>query len=91
MKLTKSYLKKLILEGLSEAGEPGEAGEAGIAAPDLKTDVQKVLMYIEKIDQKVEYEQLLNMILKHAANVPMASGVLKKILKELPKFIQTIR
>ena len=47
MKLTKSYLKQLILEELREV-EQQQTQQEPEAAPDQKTDVQRVLQYIAK-------------------------------------------
>jgi hypothetical protein len=91
MKLTKSYLKQLILEELREV-EQQQTQQEPEAAPDQKTDVQRVLQYIAKIDNKVEYKQLLNGILKHAQQVNGAKLVVMDAYREtIPALVKTLK
>lgn len=74
--------------------QPGE--EVAPAGPDAgaldtagggkeKSDVAKALQYIQKINNRGEYAQMLMSIVKHGANIPGARAVLVKLYKQLPK------
>ena len=89
MKLTKSELKNLILEELQEIEQQQQEEEA---PADQKTDVQRVLQYIAKIDNKVEYNQLLNGILKHAQQITGAKLiVMNAYRKTIPALVKTLK
>jgi hypothetical protein len=74
--------------------QPGEEAEAP-AGPDAgaldsagggkeKSDVAKALQYIQKINNRGEYAQMLTSIVQHGANIPGAKAVLVKLYKQLP-------
>ena len=91
MKLTKSYLKQLILEELREI-EQQQTQQEPEAAPDQKTDVQRVLQYIAKIDNKAEYSQLLDGILKHAQQVSGTKvAVMNAYRQTIPALVKTLK
>lgn len=93
MKITKSQLKLIIKEAITggeHEEQPGE--EAGPSAADLETsaggkeqtDVSRVLSYINKIDNRKEFAQLLMSLVQHGQNVPGAKMVLTKLYRQLP-------
>jgi len=87
MKLTKSHIKKAIMEELGQ-----EQPEAA-AAPEEKvqSDVSAVLKYIDKINNAKEFQQILAKVVEHAPNVPQGKLVLTKLLNSLRKTIQRMK
>ena len=66
MKITKETLKQIIIEELDSQTQP------------INQDVTRVLQYIDKIDNKKEYHQLLQKILLH--EIDGKEQVLSKLL-----------
>ena len=96
MKLTRTHLKQLILEEMKlmkeNEQEQEQEQEQGQEQGDQKADVQRVLQYIAKIDNKIEYGQLLNNILKHAQQVQGAKiAVVTAYRKIIPALIKTLK
>ena len=96
-KITKGGLKKMIKEIREnmhgEEEQPGE--EAAPAGPDAsaldtsgggkeKSDVKTALQYIQKVNNRGEYAQMLMAIVKHGANIPGSKAILTKLYKQLP-------
>ena len=70
MRITKEKLKQIIKEEMDALDEPTQDSAEG--------DVEKVLLYIDKIDNKREYHQLLQKILLH--DVDQKEAVMVKLL-----------
>jgi len=81
---------------------PMEEQEEEEAAPDAgaldsagggkeKSDVAKVLAYIQKIDNRGELAQVLMGVVQHAGNVSGSKGVLLKLYKQLPGMIKQMQ
>jgi hypothetical protein len=60
-----------------------EAGEKG------ESDVEKMLVLLPKINNKVEFEQLVAAVVNHAENIMGSKTPLKKLYKSLPKIVKT--
>ena len=85
VKLTKSCIKKAIMEELGQ--------EQSEAAPEekIQSDVVTVLKYIDKINNAKEFQQILAKVVEHAPNVPQGKLVLTKLLNSLRKTIQRMK
>ena len=89
-----NQLRMVIKEVMGGEEQPGEEAEApagpGADALDSagggkeKSDVAKALQYIQKINNRGEYAQMLMSIVQHGANIPGAKAVLVKLYKQLP-------
>jgi hypothetical protein len=95
MKITKSQLKQIIKEvvGGENEEQPGEdVVPAGPGAGDLdssgqgkeKSDVKTALQYIQKVNNRGEYAQMLMAIVQHGQSIPGAKSVLIKLYRQLP-------
>jgi hypothetical protein len=82
MKFTKSLIKQIILEELEAEQEGPEK---------ITSDVEKLLKVIPKINNNVEYEQLLTAIIKHASQIPRGKALLMQLYKQLPAAIKGIK
>ena len=105
MKINKTGLKKLIkevtenMQGEEEEAVPGAEAAPGGDAGALdsagggkeKSDVAKVLAYIQKIDNRGELAQVLMGVVQHAGNVSGSKGVLLKLYKQLPGMIKQMQ
>jgi hypothetical protein len=74
MKITKEKLIEIIEQEIANT----EADSSNPPEEKIKTDVSKVLLYIDKIDNYREYGQLLQKILQH--NVEGKEMIMKKLL-----------
>ena len=98
MKITKSQLKQIIKEvvGGENEEQPGEEAGPSAAALDSsaggkeQTDVSRVLSYINKIDNRKEFAQLLMSLVQHGQNVPGAKMVLTKLYRQLPAMAKSM-
>jgi hypothetical protein len=99
MKISKLQLKKLIKEVTEQMGAPPE--EEVSAGPDAgaldsagggveKSDVKTALQYIQKVDNRGEYAQMLTSIVQHGANIPGAKVVLTKLYRQMPNMIKSM-
>ena len=88
MKITKELIEEMVREALSEAAEP--APEPAPAADMASDDVTRILTNqdMERINTKPEYIKALNMIVKHAANIPQGKVILTNLYRELPAIIK---
>ena len=89
MKFTKEKLLAIILEQLE-----GSEEDVSLEEPEsnkTKADVERVLAYIPKIDNIIEYRQLLVALLKHGNEIPQKQRLLLKLHQILPKFIKGIQ
>ena len=95
MKITKTKLKQLIREVLSEAppGEEETATDTAAPAPDAgaesERDVQKIIAFLPKVNNKVKYEQLVVAVLNHAENIMGSKTILTKLYKSMPEIVKT--
>ena len=104
MKITKTQLTNLISEIREnmhgEEEQPGE--EAAPAGPDAsaldtsgggkeKSDVKTALQYIQKVNNRGEYAQMLMAIVKHGANIPGSKAILTKLYKQLPAMVKQMQ
>ena len=98
MKITKSQLKQIIKEvvGGENEEQPGEEAGPSAAALDTsaggkeQTDVSRVLSYINKIENRKEFAQLLMSLVQHGQNVPGAKMVLTKLYRQLPAMAKSM-
>ena len=98
MKITKSQLKQIIKEVVGGENEEQPGEEAGPSAATLdtgaggkeQTDVSRVLSYINKIDNRKEFAQLLMSLVQHGQNVPGAKMVLTKLYRQLPAMAKSM-
>lgn len=97
-----NQLRLVIREALMEEQEeeaPGAEAAPGGDAKALdsagggkeKSDVAKVLAYIQKIDNRGELAQVLMGVIQHAGNVSGSKAVLLKLYKQLPGMIKQMQ
>jgi|10_taG_2_1085330.scaffolds.fasta_scaffold152114_2 hypothetical protein len=69
-------------------GEEEAEARTGAAPPGGERDVQKIIAFLPKINNKVEYEELLIAVTDHAENVMGSGLILKKLYKSLPALVK---
>ena len=97
MKFTKTMIKALIKEVMEEepvttpsgGAKPEPTAAAGAPSEEKQeSDVKTVLAYISKIDNPLEYAQLVKGILSHA--VPQKGAALRKLDANIARAVLNI-
>ena len=94
-------LRTLIKEALGGEEQPGEEVEAPTGPDasaldsggkgDEKSDVKTALQYIQKINNRGEYAQMVMAVLKHGANIPGSKMLLTKLYRQMPGMIKSMQ
>ena len=74
------------IEGETPSDAPAPASDEG--GEEGESDVQKILVLLPKINNKIEFEQLVAAVSTHAENIMGSKLVLTKLYKSLPKIIK---
>ena len=98
-KVTKGGLKKMIKEIREQMGGEEEQAAAGPDAGALdtagggkeKSDVKTALQYIQKVNNRGEYAQMLMSIIKHGSSIPGSKALLTKLYRQLPGMIKQMQ
>ena len=88
MKLTKKRLMKIIQEEINHPRFDEGVEQEPQQVEKSTTDVVTVLKYIEKINNRKEYGQLLAKILGHAKNIDGSALILKQFHPSLAKYAE---
>ena len=95
-KITKAGLRKFIgevrenMQGQQEEPQ-ADAGKLDASAKgDQKSDVKTALQYIQKVNNRGEYGQMVMAVIKHGASIPGSKALLTKLYRQLPGMIKQL-
>ena len=86
-------IKEVVTGGETEEQPGEEAGpDAGVldtaGGGEEKSDVKTALQYIQKVNNRGEYAQMLTSIVQHGGSIPGSKAVLTKLYRALPGMIK---
>ena len=78
-----------LAEELPAEEEAPAADPAPDAGAESERDIQKIIAFLPKVNNKVKYEQLVVAVLNHAENVMGSKTILTKLYKSMPGIVKT--